>query len=340
MAASYRLLQSRRARVRIFSPGGSCLPVLPLRVLHQYLHNIIRPGTAPDRSYAAGELSLEHALSCRRSRCAVPAGEVYLSFRSASCAGHFPPGAAMEAAHSRGARLWGRLSSSSVAWLYLLLCALHILERRLCLGRSLCVDLRGTGDTGCGAAAHALSGGSGKNDLALGVGTDRGQPGGSVGIARLLAAAGNLPDGDAGASYVCDCSAFQEHPRLRFGQDGCVGVEHRGHDAGPVGLRSHHDLEFSAVLAAPGRGGAGLGGGYYACHLACRDCGAGSDFAAAEKQVAGDSVRASPKEAFERCCCFRGQKSTDEIDSSRAHPNLCNFAHPCPEQLVTVNTRK
>ena len=103
------------------------------------------------------------------------------------------------------------------------------------------------------AAAPALSRALGKNHLARGMGADRSQPDDSASIACLLVAAGNLPDGDVRTSDVCDRSAFQEHRRLRFRQDGCLGLEHRGHDPGSVGSCARHDLEFSAVSAAPRR---------------------------------------------------------------------------------------
>ena len=127
---------------------------------------------------------------------------------------------------------------------------------------------------------------SGKNDLVRGMGVGRGQPDDSASIARFLVATGNLPDGNARTSDVCDCSASQEHRRLRFGQDGCLGLEQRVHDAGPVGLCSHHDVEFSAISAAPRWGSARLGGEFGAGHLACRDCGTWMGLAPVAKQLA------------------------------------------------------
>src|ERR1019366_8075436 len=117
------------------------------------------------------------------------------------------------------------------------------------------------------------------------MGADRGQPDNSASIARLLVAAGNLPDGNAWTSDVCDCSAFQGQRRLRFGQDGCLELEQRVHDTRPMGLRSHHDVEFSAFSAASRRGSARLGG-ELAGHLACGDCGAWIGFAPVAKQLA------------------------------------------------------
>ena len=70
------------------------------------------------------------------------------------------------------------------------------------------------------------------------------------------------------------------------------GLNNRGHDTGPVGLCSHHDVEFSAVSAAPRRGSAGLGGEFGICNLACRDCRTWIGFAPVTKQLANGRVRA------------------------------------------------
>ena len=69
-----------------------------------------------------------------------------------------------------------------------------------------------------------------------GIVSDRGQPGHSACFARLLAAAGDLPDGDAGPSYVRDCAALQEHRGVCAGQDGRVGIEYRSHALGSLGI--------------------------------------------------------------------------------------------------------
>src|SRR4029077_8373707 len=100
VAASHRLLQSCRTGLHILFHGRSCLPVLSLRIVYQYIRNVFRPGISPSRSFAAGELSLEHALSCWRSRAAIPAGEIYFSLRSSSGAGNFPLGILVEAPDS------------------------------------------------------------------------------------------------------------------------------------------------------------------------------------------------------------------------------------------------
>src|ERR1017187_3087396 len=115
---------------------------------------------------------------------------------------------AVEAPDTRGARLWIDVASPA-SGLYRLLREIHLLGRRLRLGRPLRVARRRTGDARCRAAAHALPRDFGENDLARGVFADRGQRGDSVSLARLLVAAGNLPDGDARTSNVCDRSAVQ-----------------------------------------------------------------------------------------------------------------------------------
>ncbi len=78
-------------------------------------------------------------------------------------------------------------------------------------------------------------------------------------LAGLLAAARDLSDGDPRPSHLRDRAALQKHRRLRARQDGRLGSEHRSHVAGPLGLRPHHHMEFSAVSAAPRRGGSGIG---------------------------------------------------------------------------------
>src|SRR5260370_16369215 len=130
-------------------------------------------------------------------------------------AGNLSFGMAVEGADCVGARLWGELCSP-VAGLYQLLRQVHLLERRLRLGRPLCFDRCGAGDARCRAAAPALSRAFREDDLARGMGADRSQPDDSVSLVLLLVAPATLPDGDVRASDVCDCSAFQEHLRLRF----------------------------------------------------------------------------------------------------------------------------
>src|SRR5258707_3501936 len=119
---------------------------------------------------------------------------------------------------------------------------------------------------------------------------DRSQPDDSAGVGGFLAPAGNLPDGYAWASDVCDCPAFQEHRRLRLGEDGCLGIDQRHYDPGPMGLCSRHDVEFPALSAAPRGSGAGLGGGYGAGRLACGDCDARVGLAPVKTKLEGGCV--------------------------------------------------
>jgi hypothetical protein len=65
-----------------------------------------------------------------------------------------------------------------------------------------------------------------------------------------------------------------------------LGIEQRIHDAGFLGLRTHHDLEFSAVSAAKSGGRAGLGGGCGVCRVGSGDCRAGCPALATEDRVA------------------------------------------------------
>ncbi len=71
------------------------------------------------------------------------------------------------------------------------------------------------------------------------------------------------------------CSSLQEHRRFCSRQNGGVGIEQRLHDVRPLGLRSHYDLEFSAVSAAQSWSGADVGGGCGVCCLGIGDCGFG-----------------------------------------------------------------
>jgi hypothetical protein len=59
-----------------------------------------------------------------------------------------------------------------------------------------------------------------------------------------------------------------------------------------VGLCSHHDVEFSAISAAPRRSSAGLGGEFSTCHLDRRSGSTGSGSAPAAKQLGDRRVRA------------------------------------------------
>ena len=122
--------------------------------------------------------------------------------------------------------LWKRMTpgprlrterSSSACRLHLLLCALHILGGRFRLGRSLCLDRGGDGRAPLHSAAAALSGRIGSLDAARGL-PDCGKPCDSGRIADVLAAAGDLSDGNAGAPDVRDRAAVQEHRRFRSRQ--------------------------------------------------------------------------------------------------------------------------
>jgi len=81
---------------------------------------------------------------------------------------------------------------------------------------------------------------------------DRRQPADSVGVARLLAAARNLPNGNAGPSDVVIALRFKNIAAFALAR-WTPGLEHRGHAARPVGLCPHHNVEFSAVCAAARR---------------------------------------------------------------------------------------
>jgi hypothetical protein len=140
------------------------------------------------------------------------------------------------------------------------------------------------GGARCRPASPALSSAFGPNDLDRLMGADRGQPDDSAGVARLLVAARNLPDGDVRTSDVCNRSAFQEHHRLCSRQDGCLGLEHRCYGMGSVGLCPHHDVEFSALSVAPRRSSTRQGSECGVRHLDRGDSSARSSVTAAKKK--------------------------------------------------------
>ena len=226
VATSLRLLQNRRSHLFLLSCVRSPLPVLPLRILHQYIRLGSRPGTRTVESRSAGKLPLVHALSRRLFRRTLPAGKIHLSLRSPSRAGHCPPGVAVEAPATGSARLW-------VTCLLLLLAYISFYARYTFWSGDFAWGDRYVSTTVELAALIAVPlllryrEHLGKTIWRAGMPADRSQPGDSVRIACLLAAAGNLPDGDARPSDVRDRSALQEYRRLRSGQDGCLGLEHR-----------------------------------------------------------------------------------------------------------------
>ena len=129
-------------------------------------------------------------------------------------------------------RAYGRDFASSSAWLYQFLCEIYLLGGRFRLGRSLRFNLGGIGSAACRAVVATLSRQFERMDLARRSGVDWHQPDHPACFAGVLAAAGDLSDGDAGPSHVRDRAALQEHCRIRAGQDGCLGTQHRGHALG------------------------------------------------------------------------------------------------------------
>src|SRR5208337_5068697 len=118
--------------------------------------------------------------------------EVNFSLRPSSRASNCPLAVAVEAPDSSAARLWCDFPSPAPR-LYLLLRQIHLLGRRLRLGRSLCFDCRRTSDAHRRAAADAVSRGVGKDHLVRSLGASSRQPDNPAGLVGLLAAARNLP---------------------------------------------------------------------------------------------------------------------------------------------------
>ncbi len=135
--------------------------------------------------------------------------------------------------------------------IYRFLRALQLVGRRLCLGRSLYLQRSGTHHTAGDRAAAPLSKKPGKGDLVVGAGDHGAQFCHPVRIPGVLAAVGDLPDGNPRAPHLGCVPALQEHPGLRASQTGCLGTEYTVHVSRFVGCDAHHNLEFSALTAAP-----------------------------------------------------------------------------------------
>ena len=84
-----------------------------------------------------------------------------------------------------------------------------------------------------------------------------------------------------------------------LGKMGAWGLNNESDDAGSVGLRAHHVLEFSAVPAAARWRGAGVGRAHGICGMVCGAGGAGSNAGAASRACA----------AIARCPSLNGQQT-------------------------------
>ena len=194
-------------------------------------------------------------------------------------------GLVMEALGHRGPRLCGDIASAA-GRVHQLLRTVHVLGGRLRLGRSLRFNRGRDGSPAVRSSTPSLSRESERLGMARRPRADCRQPRHTNRFPCLLAAAGDLSDGDTRASDVRDCFALQEHCRLRAREDGCLGIEHRSDGPGPLGLRPHHMLEFSAVPVAAGGSVAAVGGGCGVCDLGHGHCGSRTGAGATE---AGDA---------------------------------------------------
>ncbi len=104
-------------------------------------------------------------------------------------------------------------------------------------------------------------------------------------LARLLAAAGNLPGGHARPPDVRRLPALQEHRGVCRGKDARLGTQQRFDDLRPVGLRAPRHLELPAISAAPSGRSSALGGQLDVSCLGCGPGRAGVDAAAAAQGV-------------------------------------------------------
>src|SRR5437660_11504950 len=116
----------------------------------------------------------------------------------------------MEKTRRHGPRLRGKFRALARR-LYLFLCAIHLLGGRLRMGRPLRLKRSANGgDARCTSAA-ATAGERRAMDVGGGDGSHRSQLRRSTCVADVLAAAGNLPDGNAGASNICESTSVQKY---------------------------------------------------------------------------------------------------------------------------------
>jgi hypothetical protein len=101
------------------------------------------------------------------------------------------------------------------------------------------------------------------------------------------------------------------------GQNASVGIEQRIHEAGCVGLRSHHDLEFSSVRVAKSGSGAEVGGGCCVRSMGSSDWRTGHGFVAPEddRQVPASQAARS----VVRLAIFAIQQIAHGLLSCRVH---------------------
>src|SRR5580704_6455742 len=205
MAAICRVLQDRRSCLCILRVDGPPLPLLPFRVVHEYVCFAVRERAATARSGSAAEFSLEHAISGRLFRSPFQTGEVNFSIRPSAAFSDCIAVSSMEAALAGSSRIPRRRFLTTL-WLHRLLRQIHLLGGRFRLGRSVRLDLGGNGRDACRATADSLSRKSKHMVLARWIGNHLRQPDHSVCVASLLASARNLSDGDSRPSYIRDRS--------------------------------------------------------------------------------------------------------------------------------------
>ena len=107
MAAPDCILQDRGPCLRILRTHRALVQLLPLWIVDADLPSYLCARTAIAGSYAARELSVEHAVSRRRFGRVVQAGEIDFSLRSSSALRALAAGNAVDASECRGSRLCG-----------------------------------------------------------------------------------------------------------------------------------------------------------------------------------------------------------------------------------------
>src|SRR6185437_16115269 len=280
-----RLRESCVPRLRIVLPLRPSIPVLPLRKFLQHLRSLLHHRTPPARSNLAREVSVGNALPRRIPRPPHHTRKIHLPLRSSHHPRHCSLNMALEAPAPRGKSLHRRIFPPAPR-LHLPLRPLHLLERRLRLGRPIRFHRRRNGSVHFRSSTAPLSQRTRQICLDGRPRPHRHQRRYSNRVAGVLAVARNLSARNARPSYVRHLSALQKHHRLRTRKNERMGTKQSGDGPGPLGLRPHHYLEFSAVCFAKSRRSAGVGGANRICRLGLCACGTYRSGVALVKPVA------------------------------------------------------
>jgi hypothetical protein len=138
--------------------------------------------------------------------------------------------------------------------------AIHRLEWGFGMGGPLRFDPRPVCSLHLGASTAQISHRGRQALVECRAGNDRHQWRGPNWVACVLASFRAVPDDDTGPSNVRRMPTVRKHCGVHSRQDGRLGAHKFRYDHGPLGLRPHHDVEFSAVRVAPSGRSARVGG--------------------------------------------------------------------------------